>query len=121
MPHRDRAKQMAARVAKLNATDHEFAAARTELKVCAAIAAPEARLANVMRIVADRPAMGQRAVELLTDSRRPQSPRGGGFMSVDRFLDAVQKNMVGSDHDIPHMSLPLIVKYVTSLQKLGLL
>ena len=60
------------RIAGLYAGDPEFAAAKPDLDICAAIAAPETRLADIMRIVtrdyADRPALGQRAVEFVTDS-----------------------------------------------------
>jgi fatty acid CoA ligase FadD9 len=58
---------------------------------------------------------------LLDSYQRPQSPMGGGFVSVDRFRDAVRRNEIGEYDDLPHMSPPLIVKYVTSLQTLGLL
>ncbi|BCP05719.1 hypothetical protein [Mycobacterium paraintracellulare] len=34
---------------------------------------------------------------------------------------AVQEAKVGPDNDIPHVSAPVIVKYVTDLQLLGLL
>ncbi|WP_425182622.1 hypothetical protein, partial [Mycobacterium sp.] len=34
---------------------------------------------------------------------------------------AVQQAKIGRDNDIPHVSAPTIVKYVTDLQLLGLL
>ncbi|KUI46995.1 non-ribosomal peptide synthetase [Mycobacterium sp. GA-1199] len=40
-------------------------------------------------------------------------PTRGAFASTDRFRDAVQ--------DIPHISAPIIIKYVTDLQRFGLL
>jgi fatty acid CoA ligase FadD9 len=33
----------------------------------------------------------------------------------------VQEAGIGSDKDIPHLSAPVIVKYITDLQLLGLL
>jgi fatty acid CoA ligase FadD9 len=40
---------------------------------------------------------------------------------TDRFHAAVQEAKVGVDKDIPHVSAPIIVKYITDLQLLGLL
>ena len=43
---------------------------------------------------------------------------------IDRFRAAVQEAKVGSDKvnpDIPQVSAPVIVKYVTDLQLIGLL
>jgi fatty acid CoA ligase FadD9 len=40
---------------------------------------------------------------------------------ADRFRAAVQEAKIGSDKDIPHVSAPIIVTYVTNLQLLGLL
>jgi fatty acid CoA ligase FadD9 len=39
----------------------------------------------------------------------------------DRFRSAVQEAKIGPDKDIPHISAPIIVKYVTNLHLLGLL
>jgi fatty acid CoA ligase FadD9 len=58
---------------------------------------------------------------LLDAYRRPQTPMSGSFAPVERFRSAVQDNGIGAGSDIPHMSAQLIVKYVTSLQALGLL
>ena len=58
---------------------------------------------------------------LLDAYRRPQLSRNGSLAPVDRFRSAVQEAKVGPDKDIPHLSAPIIVKYVTSLQTLGLL
>ena len=40
---------------------------------------------------------------------------------TDRFRAAVQDAKVGPDKDIPHITPPMIVKYVTDLRLLGLL
>ena len=39
----------------------------------------------------------------------------------DRFRSAVQEAKIGPDKDIPHVTAPVIVKYITNLQLLGLL
>ena len=60
------------RIADLYATDQQFAAAKPDQAVAAAVEAPGLRLADIVRTVmagyADRPALGQRAVEFVTDS-----------------------------------------------------
>ncbi|HET7740721.1 MAG TPA: AMP-binding protein, partial [Mycobacterium sp.] len=59
------------RIADLFSTDQEFAAAKPDPAVVAAVARPGLRLPDVVRTVlegyADRPALGQRAVEFVTD------------------------------------------------------
>ena len=40
---------------------------------------------------------------------------------TDRFRAAVQEAKIGPDNDIPHVSAPIMIKYVTELQLLGLL
>nr|WP_245836121.1 non-ribosomal peptide synthetase [Mycobacterium rhizamassiliense] len=49
------------------------------------------------------------------------TPTNGSFASTDRFRAAVQDAKIGADHDIPHVTAPVILKYVTDLQLLGLL
>ena len=39
----------------------------------------------------------------------------------DAVRAAVQENKIGPDKDIPHVSAPVIVKYITDLKLLGLL
>ena len=54
----------------------------------------------------------------------PPEPPHGSFGPTDRFRAAVQEAGIGPDKDpadIPHVSAPVIVKYVTDLQLLGLL
>jgi amino acid adenylation domain-containing protein/thioester reductase-like protein/non-ribosomal peptide synthase protein (TIGR01720 family) len=51
-------------------------------------------------------------------------PTLGSFAPTDRFRAAVQEAKIGPDKDIPdipHVSAPIIIKYVTDLQLLGLL
>ncbi|MGN6338731.1 amino acid adenylation domain-containing protein, partial [Mycobacterium sp.] len=52
---------------------------------------------------------------------QPPEPTRGSFAPVDRFRAAVQEAKIGPDNDIPHVSAPIIIKYVTDLQLLGLL
>ena len=63
---------------------------------------------------------------LLRDSRdvQPAEPVSGSLAPTDRFRAAVQEAKIGPDRDnpdIPHVSAPVIIKYVTDLQLLGLL
>jgi len=48
-------------------------------------------------------------------------PTLGSYAPADRFHAAVQEAKIGPDNDIPHVSAPVLVKYVTDLQLLGLL
>ncbi len=52
---------------------------------------------------------------------RPAEPICGSLAPIDRFRAAVQEAKIGPDNDIPHVSAPIIIKYVTDLQLLGLL
>ncbi|ORX03099.1 non-ribosomal peptide synthetase [Mycobacterium triplex] len=52
---------------------------------------------------------------------RPATPIRGASASTDRFRAAVQEAKIGPDNDIPHVTAPIIIKYVTDLQLLGLL
>ncbi|MBI2697452.1 non-ribosomal peptide synthase/polyketide synthase, partial [Mycobacterium nebraskense] len=59
-----------------------------------------------------------------TQQIEPGEPGRGSLASTDRFRAAVQEAKLGPDSDdpdIPHVSAPVIVKYVTDLQLLGLL
>jgi thioester reductase-like protein len=51
----------------------------------------------------------------------PAEPSRGSLASTDRFRAAVQVANIGPDNDIPHVSKPVIAKYVSDLQLLGLL
>ena len=52
---------------------------------------------------------------------QPLEPTRGSFAPTDRFRAAVQEAKIGADNDIPHISAPVIIKYVTDLQLVGLL
>ncbi|MBO0883258.1 MAG: thioester reductase domain-containing protein, partial [Mycobacterium sp.] len=55
---------------------------------------------------------------------QPPEPIRGSLAPADRFRAAVQEAKIGPDKDapdIPHVSAPIIIKYVTDLQRLGLL
>ena len=63
---------------------------------------------------------------LLRNSKQlqPPEPTRGSYAPTDRFRAAVQEAKIGPDKDIPdipHVSAPIIIKYVTDLQLLGLL
>ncbi len=58
---------------------------------------------------------------LLHNYQKPQAPLNGSMAPTDRFRAAVQEAKIGPDKDIPHVSQPVIVKYVTDLQLLELL
>ena len=58
---------------------------------------------------------------LLHNYQKPQMPINGSMAPTDVFRAAVQEAKIGPDKDIPHVSAPVIVKYVTNLQLLGLL
>jgi fatty acid CoA ligase FadD9 len=58
---------------------------------------------------------------LLHNYQKPQTPITGSMAPTDRFRAAVQEAKIGPDKDIPHVSEPVIVKYITDLQLLELL
>jgi fatty acid CoA ligase FadD9 len=58
---------------------------------------------------------------LLHNYQKPIAPINGSMAPTDRFRAAVQEAKIGPDKDIPHVSQPVIVKYITDLQVLGLL
>jgi fatty acid CoA ligase FadD9 len=58
---------------------------------------------------------------LLHNYQRPEHPINGSLAPADRFRAAVQDNKIGPDKDIPHISAPVIVKYIADLELLGLL
>jgi fatty acid CoA ligase FadD9 len=66
----------------------------------------------------------QRAASLLPllhNYQSPEHPINGSMAPTDRFRSAVQDAKIGPDKDIPHISAPVIVKYITDLELLGLL
>ncbi|HZX55922.1 MAG TPA: SDR family oxidoreductase, partial [Ilumatobacteraceae bacterium] len=58
---------------------------------------------------------------LMHNYQRPEKPIRGSIAPTDRFRVAVQNAKIGPDKDIPHVTAPVIVKYITDLQLLGLL
>ncbi|WP_142392562.1 thioester reductase domain-containing protein, partial [Mycobacterium sp. 3519A] len=55
---------------------------------------------------------------------QPPTPPHGAYAPTNRFRAAVQEAKIGPDadiRDIPHVSAPIIVKYATDLELLGLL
>ncbi|QEM45153.1 carboxylic acid reductase [Mycolicibacterium grossiae] len=60
-------------------------------------------------------------IPLLHNYQRPEHPVNGSLAPADHFRAAVQEAKIGPDKDIPHLSAPVIVKYVTDLELLGLL
>jgi fatty acid CoA ligase FadD9 len=58
---------------------------------------------------------------LLHNYQRPGKPILGSMAPTDRFRAGVQEAKIGPDKDIPHISAPIIIKYITDLQLLGLL
>jgi fatty acid CoA ligase FadD9 len=58
---------------------------------------------------------------LLHNYQRPEKPTRGTIAPTERFRSAVREAKIGQDKDIPHVSAPIIVKYITNLQMLGLL
>lgn len=58
---------------------------------------------------------------LLHNYQKPSAPLNGSMAPTDKFRAAVQEAKIGPDKDIPHVSQPVIVKYITDLQLLGLL
>jgi fatty acid CoA ligase FadD9 len=58
---------------------------------------------------------------LLHNYQKPQKPMNGSMAPTDRFRAAVQDAKVGPDKDIPHITPPIIAKYISDLRVLGLL
>jgi fatty acid CoA ligase FadD9 len=58
---------------------------------------------------------------LLHNYQSPEHPLNGSIAPTDRFRAAVQDAKIGPDKDIPHVTAPVIVKYATDLELLGLL
>jgi fatty acid CoA ligase FadD9 len=79
-----------------------------------------ARFETAMRALPERQRQ-QSVLPLLHYWQEPQKPLCGALASTERFRAAVQEAKVGPDKDIPHIKAPLIVKYITDLQLLGLL
>lgn len=57
---------------------------------------------------------------LMAAFRQPLPPARGAFGAADRFRKAVQDAKLGVDDDIPHVTAPIIAKYVADLKLLGM-
>jgi fatty acid CoA ligase FadD9 len=60
-------------------------------------------------------------IPLLHNYQKPEHPIHGSMAPTDRFRAAVQDAKVGPDKDIPHITAPIINKYISDLRLLGLL
>ncbi|HZA11762.1 SDR family oxidoreductase, partial [Mycobacterium sp.] len=78
------------------------------------------RFETAMRALPDRQRQHS-LLPVLHNYRRPEKPINGPIAPTGRFRSAVQDAKIGPDKDIPHVSAPIIVKYITNLQLLGLL
>ena len=58
---------------------------------------------------------------LIQSYQRPQPLLRGSFAPADRFRAAVQAAKIAPYQDIPQITAPIIVKYITDLELLGLL
>jgi fatty acid CoA ligase FadD9 len=56
-----------------------------------------------------------------SDDLHAPAPTLGSYAPADRFHAAVKDAKIGSDNDIPHITAPTIIKYVTDLELIGLL
>jgi fatty acid CoA ligase FadD9 len=79
-----------------------------------------ARFETALRALPDKQ-RPQTVLPLLGAYQRPEKPLRGAPAPTEVFHAAVRAANVGADKDIPHISAPLIDKYVTDLQHLGLL
>jgi fatty acid CoA ligase FadD9 len=79
-----------------------------------------ARFQTALRSLPDKQRQAS-LLPLLHNYQKPQHPINGSLAPVDHFRAAVQDNKIGPDKDIPHVSAPVIVKYITDLELLGLL
>jgi thioester reductase-like protein len=124
---------IAHRTAEFCAHDGQIRAAIPEPDVVEAARRPGLRLPQVLETYvegyADRPALGWRARKLTTDPATgrtttqvlPGQPLRGAPAPTEVFRDAVRSAKIGADDDIPHLSAPLIDKYIADLEHLGLL
>ncbi|MCV7100328.1 carboxylic acid reductase [Mycobacterium palustre] len=78
------------------------------------------RFEGAMRALPDRQRQYS-LLPLLHNYQKPERPLRGSLAPTERFRAAVQEAKIGPDKDIPHVSAPIIVKYITDLQLLGLL
>ena len=68
-----------------------------------------------------KPQRQRTALALLDAYRVPEQPLRGAVAPTEVFREAVRAAKVGPAHDIPHISIELIRKYLTDLKILALL
>lgn len=78
------------------------------------------RFETTLRALPDRQRQAS-LLPLLHNYQKPEYPHNGSIAPVVVFREAVQEAKLGPDKDIPHITAPVIVKYITDLQLLGLL
>ena len=78
------------------------------------------RFSTTLRALPDKQRQAS-LLPLLHNYQQPEHPMRGSMAPTDRFRAAVQDAKIGPDKDIPHISAPVIVKYITDLELLGLL
>ena len=79
-----------------------------------------ARFETALRALPDKQRQAS-LLPLLHNYQRPEHPINGSLAPADHFRAAVQEHKIGPDKDIPHVSAPVIVKYITDLELLGVL
>ncbi|MET4431597.1 carboxylic acid reductase [Mycolicibacterium sp. 624] len=78
------------------------------------------RFETTLRALPDRQRHAS-LLPLLHSYQKPATPICGAMAPTDRFRAAVQDAKIGPDKDIPHVTAPVIIKYITDLELLGLL
>ncbi|MDV3124946.1 carboxylic acid reductase [Mycobacterium sp. 21AC1] len=78
------------------------------------------RFESTLRALPDKQRQAS-LLPLIHNYQQPSHPMLGAGAPTDRFRAAVQEAKIGPDKDIPHITAPVIVKYITNLQLLGLL
>jgi len=79
-----------------------------------------ARFSTALRALPDKQRQAS-LLPLLHNYGAPEHPINGSIAPTTVFRAAVQDAKIGPDKDIPHVSAPVIVKYITDLELLGLL
>ncbi|MBU3064443.1 carboxylic acid reductase [Nocardia sp. NEAU-G5] len=79
-----------------------------------------ARFETTLRGLPDRQRHAS-LLPLLHNYQQPEHPVNGSLAPADHFRAAVRNNKIGPEKDIPHVSAPVIVKYITDLKRLSLL
>ena len=79
-----------------------------------------ARFETALRALPDKQRQAS-LLPLLHNYQTPDRPINGSMAPAQHFRTAVQDNKIGPDKDIPHVSAPVILKYITDLELLGLL